>query len=426
MKKLNKLIFAIVLFAGASALQGQLALTLQDAVDNGDGSFTTWFGTVTPLDGELVNEGWYRHEEHGDVYIFARESWFWIYDPNLAALGGDLTGFIFTTPTLFPQFFVQGATWFFYVPGVDGPDATPRIFVNRAGEVVLLPKATIDSIVDVASSIEDFSSLVAAVVAADLVETLDGEGPFTVFAPLNSAFAKIDTATLDDLLTNPDSKAALADILTYHVVPGRITSDMLGLGAVNLLSGASTSGFVKMVNGSDVRVDITPFGVMLNEKAMVVDPDIEVGNGIIHVIDEVLMPPADIIDTAINAGIFNTLYAAIDAAGLEATLRETDGLTVFAPTDDAFALLGEDTINNLLANPTVLADILAYHVFVGEVYSADAPEGAITMFNSDDAVISVTPEGTLKINDANIIVTDIVASNGIIHVIDAVILPPTE
>jgi uncharacterized surface protein with fasciclin (FAS1) repeats len=201
---------------------------------------------------------------------------------------------------------------------------------------------------------------------------------------------------------------------------------MLGLDVVSLLKGATVNGYVETVNGSDLRIDVTPFGVMLDGTTMVTTPDIEAGNGIIHVINEVLLPPQDIVGTAIDAGIFTTLVAAVQAAGLETTLRETDGLTVFAPTDDAFAALGAETINSLLANPTALADILAYHVVAAPVYSANVAAGPVGMFNGDDATLSVTAEGTLKINDANIVITDIVASNGVIHVIDAVILPPSE
>lgn len=426
MKTIQSKLFVVALLALATSVQAQLAPSIRDAVLNEDGSYDTWFGTMTPMSGELSNEGWYSHAEHGHLYIFARGNGFWLYDPNVDALGDDFSGFIFTNPSLFPQMFIQGARWYFYVPGVEGPAATPRVFINRDGNVVLLPKATTDSIVDVAVSDENFSSLVAAVSAAGLVETLDEGGPFTVFAPVNDAFAALDPNTLNDLLTNPDSKDALTNILTYHVVSGRITSDMLGLDVISLLKGATAGGYVEMLNGSDVRVDVTPFGVMLNGSAMVVEADIEVGNGVIHVINEVLLPPADIIDTAIDAGIFNTLYAAIQAAGLEATLRETDNLTVFAPTDDAFAALGEETINSLIAQPEVLGNILAYHVIADEVYSASVPTGPVPMFNGDEAIVSIAEDGTLMINDANIIVTDIVASNGVIHVIDAVILPPAD
>lgn len=426
MKTLKLNLFVVALIALATSVQAQLAPSLADAVDNGDGSFNTWFGTMSPLGGELVNDGWYQHAEHGYVHIFARGNTFWLYDPNVDALGEDFTGFVFTNPSLFPQMFIQGGNWFTYVPGVAGPDATPRIFINRQGSVVLLPKATTDSIVDIAAADENFSSLVAAVAAADLVTTLDEGGPFTVFAPTNDAFGLLDPALVTDLLTNPESKGALTGILTYHVVPGRITSDMLGLDLVSLLKGATAGGYVETVNGADLRIDVTPFGVMLDGTTMVTTPDIEAGNGIIHVIDQVLIPPQDIVDTAIDAGIFTTLVTAVQAAGLESTLRETDGLTVFAPTDTAFAALGEETITSLLANPTALADILAYHVIAAPVYSANVAAGPVTMFNTDQAVLSVTAEGTLKINDANIIITDIVASNGVIHVIDAVILPPAE
>jgi uncharacterized surface protein with fasciclin (FAS1) repeats len=132
------------------------------------------------------------------------------------------------------------------------------------------------TIVDVASANEDFSTLVAAVDAAGLVETLSGEGPFTVFAPTNEAFDALPEGVLDALLL-PENEAVLTSILTYHVVPGEVTSDMI------------TDGDVATVEGQSVTIS-TESGVMVNE-ATVVTPDVDASNGVIHVIDAVLIPP---------------------------------------------------------------------------------------------------------------------------------------
>ena len=132
-------------------------------------------------------------------------------------------------------------------------------------------------IVDTAVSAGSFKTLVAAVEAAGLVDTLKGEGPFTVFAPTDDAFAKLPAGTVDDLL-KPENKDQLVAVLTYHVVPGKIMSgDIVG----------KTSA-VKTVQGSELTVDATD-GVKVDE-ASVVTADIETSNGVIHVIDTVVLP----------------------------------------------------------------------------------------------------------------------------------------
>jgi uncharacterized surface protein with fasciclin (FAS1) repeats len=132
-------------------------------------------------------------------------------------------------------------------------------------------------IVDIAASNDDFSTLVAAVSAAGLVETLKGDGPFTVFAPTNAAFAALPAGTVDNLLL-PENRDQLTAILTYHVVPGNVTSDQL----------AGQRLTVATVNGETVHIDGTD-GVTVND-ANVITADIEASNGVIHVIDSVLLP----------------------------------------------------------------------------------------------------------------------------------------
>jgi transforming growth factor-beta-induced protein len=399
-----------------------VAPALNDAVDNGDGSYTNWFGTFTPDEGMISNTGWVDHMEHGRLWLNANGQNLWIYDPNVDALGLGNGGWIYTNRNIFPNFYVKkpGSNWLIFVSGVQGPEGTPRVFVDLfAGSNVYLPKATTDSIVDIAIGNEAFSTLVTAVSTAGLVDALSSEGPFTVFAPVNDAFAALGGDTINALLADTD---ALTNVLTYHVVPGRYPSGKLGLDLGAILKGEYISGYVQTLNGSDLRIDVTPFGILLNGDTMVTVPDIEGSNGIIHVIDQVLLPPKDIVDTAIDAG-FNTLVAAVQAAGLESALRGDGPFTVFAPTDEAFAALGEETINALLADPDTLGNILLYHVVGAQVYSSEVMPGNVTMLNGDMASLSADDMGNLMIDGANIIVTDVQAANGVIHVIDAVITP---
>lgn len=142
-----------------------------------------------------------------------------------------------------------------------------------------VPARAADDIVDTAVKAGSFSTLVAALKAAGLVETLKGSGPFTVFAPTDEAFAKLPKGTVEDLL-KPENKGKLTSILTYHVVPGRIMSKDI----------AGKSLKAKSVQGAEISVDATK-DVMV-DKAKVVKADIEASNGVIHVIDAVILPPA--------------------------------------------------------------------------------------------------------------------------------------
>ena len=276
-------------------------------------------------------------------------------------------------------------------------------------------------IVDTAVADGRFTTLVAAVEAAGLVDTLKGAGPFTVFAPTDDAFAKLPAGTLDDLL-KPENKQKLTDILLYHVVEGKVVA-----ADVSSLASAMT------VFGKDVTVKVDMGNVYIND-AQVIITDIETSNGVIHVIDTVLLPPADdammeqkdIVDTAIADGRFTTLVAAVEAAGLVDTLKGAGPFTVFAPTDDAFAKLPAGTLDDLLKpeNKQKLTDILLYHVVSGKVMAADVVNltNAPTVLGQD---IQITvKDGKVFLNGTiQVIITDIETSNGVIHVIDAVLLP---
>ena len=272
------------------------------------------------------------------------------------------------------------------------------------------------NIVETAVAAGSFKTLAAALEAADLVDALQGKGPFTVFAPTDEAFAKLPQGVIADLL-KPENKAKLAGILTYHVVPGKVTASQ-----VVKLTGAKT------LNGQRLAISTSGDGVKVNN-ANVIKTDIECTNGVIHVIDSVVLPVADNIPTvATNAKSFNTLLAAAKAAGLVEALSGKGPLTVFAPTDDAFAKLPAATLKSLLQpeNKDKLAAILKYHVVAGRVYSEDAVKAKTApTLEGQNLSISVTPEGAM-VNNAKLLKTDIDASNGVIHVIDSVLLPPAK
>jgi uncharacterized surface protein with fasciclin (FAS1) repeats len=284
-------------------------------------------------------------------------------------------------------------------------------------------------IVDTAIGAGNFNTLAAALTAAGLVETLKGAGPFTVFAPTDDAFAKIDKATLDDLL-KPENKAKLVQILTYHVVSGKVmAADVTGM----------TSA--KTIEGSEAKITVDGGNVMI-DGAKVTATDIVASNGIIHVIDTVIMPASmmtateamtetmmaelDIVDTAVAAGNFKTLAAALTAGGLIETLKGDGPFTVFAPTDEAFAKIDKATLDDLLKpeNKDKLVTILTYHVVPGSVMAADVVKlTSAKTVNGADVTIKVDGS-TVMVNDAKVTATDIKAKNGVIHVIDTVIMPP--
>ncbi len=269
-------------------------------------------------------------------------------------------------------------------------------------------------IVDTAVGAGKFNTLVAAVKAAGLVETLKGSGPFTVFAPTDEAFSNLPEGTVATLL-KPENKEKLQAILTYHVVPGSVmAADVVKLNKA------------KTVQGQDVAIKVDGGKVKVNG-ANVIATDIKCSNGVIHIIDAVILPSEtpDIVDTAVKAGQFTTLVAAVKAAGLVDTLKGEGPFTVFAPTDAAFGKLPTEAIQDLLKpeNKEKLASILTYHVVPGKVMAADVVElTSATTVNGQKATIKVV-DGKVMIDGAQVVKTDIECGNGVIHVIDSVIMP---
>ena len=272
------------------------------------------------------------------------------------------------------------------------------------------------NIVDTAVEAGKFKTLAAALGAAGLVDAVKGPGPFTVFAPSDEAFAKLPKGTVETLL-KPENKEKLKAILTYHVVPGKVMAkDVLGVKGAKSLNGQRI----------DVKVD---GGKVMVDGAQVVATDIACTNGVIHVIDSVILPSEDNIPTvATKAGKFNTLLAAAKAAGLVDALSGDKALTVFAPTDDAFAKLPKDTVATLLKpeNKDKLKAILLFHVVEGRVYSEDALAAKSAATLQGSKVEITVKDGAAYVNGAKILATDVDASNGVIHIIDSVNLPPAK
>merc|ERR1712176_748545 len=270
--------------------------------------------------------------------------------------------------------------------------------------------------VDTAIGDGAFTVLVEALQEAALVATLSGPGPFTVFAPTDTAFAVLLQSlnvTKGELLARAD----LARILQYHVINGQVlSSDLVATQDVTTLS------------GDDLTVTNDGTTVMAGP-ATVERADVLSGNGVIHAIDAVLLPPPpSIVDTAIGDGAFTVLVEALQEAALVATLSGPGPFTVFAPTDTAFAVLLQNlnvTKGELLARAD-LARILQYHVINGQVLSSDLEATQdVTTLSGDD--LTVTNDGTtVMTGPATVERADVLSGNGVIHAIDAVLLPPAE
>ncbi len=269
------------------------------------------------------------------------------------------------------------------------------------------------SIAETAIEAGNFNTLVAAAKAADLVGALSGGQELTVFAPTDDAFSKLPPGTVESLLL-PENKAKLIAVLTYHVVPGRVSAvDAYGLSSATTL------------NGQKLDLKLRDDMPKINN-ATLVTSDIRCANGVIHVIDEVLLPADKSIPVAATeAGVFDTLLAAVNAADLGGVLSGKGPFTVFAPTDDAFAKLPAGTIDSLLepANKQKLVDILKYHVVSGRVYDDQAVKaGSAQTLLGRSVKIGFSANG-ISVNDATVISKNIDTSNGVVHAIDTVLIP---
>ena len=275
-----------------------------------------------------------------------------------------------------------------------------------------------ESIVVLTQGNDDLSTLEAALVKfPDLVSALSASGQLTVFAPTNAAFENlldaVGQSSLDDI---PDE--VLRDILEYHVVQGAKPSNEL------------TNGEVTTLGGEKITVS-TSGGVTLNGSASVVTADVRASNGVIHVVDEVLVPPtmAPVIGTIVAPAYFNknftTLIAAVKAASptVLSTLLASDNKTLFAPTNDAFAAAGITT----LPNQATLDAVLKYHVISTRVPSSQIATGSSSAETLNGKIYLSKGDNGVYINGSSKVTTaDVSASNGVVHVIDRTLIPPSE
>lgn len=270
-----------------------------------------------------------------------------------------------------------------------------------------------DNIVQTAQKAGNFQTLIAAAKAAGLVEALSAKGPLTIFAPTDEAFAKLPKGTVESLL-KPENKEMLKSVLLFHVVKGDVNSRSVMLG----------SGMTSL-NSQRIDFATNEKGAWVNG-AMVTGADIMCSNGTIHVIDTVIMPEQrNIVEVANSAGSFNTLLTAATQAGLAGALSGEGPFTILAPTDEAFANLPKGTVEMLLKpeNKQKLADILKYHVIPAKVYSTDAIGMGMGKSLQGNSMMFTIRDGQLFADGARVLKTDIDASNGVIHVIDRVIMP---
>ncbi len=270
------------------------------------------------------------------------------------------------------------------------------------------PDADEPSIVEIAADNEAFSTLVDALVNTGVVSALEGDGPFTVFAPTNDAFDNLPEGTLESL-----SNDQLAEILTYHVIRAEIFSS-----ALQPEQSATT------LSGEDIFVTVGN-GVRVNNSATVVDADLAASNGVIHVVDGVILPDAfgDIVDNAAKRYFLSSLVEAVVTADLAGALsNESAELTVFAPTNEAF-----EAIADVAAGLTVeeLTNILLYHVVDSRVLSTDlaAGEQTVQTLNGESITINVGDGGVTVNGSASVTAADVNGTNGVIHVINEVLLP---
>ncbi|MEB3224085.1 MAG: fasciclin domain-containing protein [Candidatus Sericytochromatia bacterium] len=290
---------------------------------------------------------------------------------------------------------------------------SPEVIVKRVRVEVAAPPAPPATVVDAALARPEFSTLVTLLRAAGLDATLRAEGPFTVFAPTNAAFDRLDPALVASL-TQPANQARLAKVLRYHVLPGR------------LVAADIRAGQLATVLGPSVTLAATAGRVTVNA-ATVVATDVGAGNGVVHAIDQVLLPPT-VVDLAVGApSTFSTLVTALQETNLVSALQEGGLFTVFAPTNEAFAALGDAlTILRKPWNRDLLAEVLKFHV-LGAEKRAEALHTSVlpTLAEPTRPTLAVVRDGAnLTAGGQAVATADLEAANGVVHVLSGVMLPP--
>jgi transforming growth factor-beta-induced protein len=265
------------------------------------------------------------------------------------------------------------------------------------------------SIVDIALADPNFSTLVSALQAAELVDTLSGEGPFTVLAPTNDAFDALPEGVLDALLAD---KEQLKHVLLHHVIDGEAFSkDVASLSHVTSLAGQA----IAIAPGSSLEIG----------GAMVIQADVDASNGVLHAIDHMIVPPSqNIVEFAVANDNFSTLVTAVQTADLAETLAGPGPFTLFAPTNAAFDALPAGTLDGLLADKAALTSVLLYHVVGAAVYAGDLVDGESLASLEPNQSLEIDLSNGVRVANGNVSTANQVVTNGVIHVVDSVLLAP--
>ena len=289
--------------------------------------------------------------------------------------------------------------------------------VHVLDAVLFPPKAdTRVTLVDMLENSPMHQTLLEEINLAGLNTILDGDGPFTLFAPNDSAFAHLPTGFLDSLNADPEQK--LYDFLAYHVVDGAWNTNTLKDGQK-----------LVALSGDTLYVTRTDTGIYINQ-SLISMANIQTDNGLLHYLDGVLMAP--VADTTTILGLIRErpelliLNQLIDSAGLAGSLTGASKLTVFAPTDAAFAALSSGALDSLMQQPEVLSQLLRYHATAGLHPASSLMDGDLLTSLEGDALSITRVDSNIWVNDAKIIMTDLTAGNGIVHLIDVVLRIPED
>lgn len=288
-----------------------------------------------------------------------------------------------------------------------------------------------------------YTTLTGAIDAAGLGDDLSGEGPFTIFAPTDAAFEDLPDGLLPALLDDANT-ALLADLLRHHVVEGNHTSaSLLELGQVTSLEGSTISVEATEEPATDEGVDPTTI-IEVDDQAELTTADTIATNGIVHEIDQVLVPasleddidevldsvaePVDAISTLEDMGDFDTFLALIEDESLDpeliGILTGSGPFTLFAPTDAAFEALTTDQAAALDTEPDLLETVLMFHVVDRPVLTEEVSvQMYLTTLGGEGARLANDGEGSFTFAGVPLAETDIAATNGVVHVVDSVLVP---
>jgi transforming growth factor-beta-induced protein len=265
--------------------------------------------------------------------------------------------------------------------------------------------------------LQDFETLIDAVGLAD---NLEQDGPFTIFAPTNAALANLDVQVAN-------TEATLTEILLYHVVNGRYNGPAV-----------ANRSMLPTLLGEEMRVRVQSGEINLDDTVTITTTDLKATNGVVHIVDTILLPPVNSLITADNGsrvdtlnkvlaedGRFTTFLSLLDSANLDIDLDNPAlTYTIFAPTDAAFEKLSDEQMNNLMADPEALETILSYHL-IGDMLGINqiATDDYIPTLEGRPLIVTTNNSQQVFINGEQLTTFNIVAANGVVHAVDTVLMP---